>query len=192
MKKSLIFLFALLFLGSITAQAQLKYGLKAGVNLSSASFDASDLNPSNFTGFQVGPMIEFTVPIIGVGLDAAVLYSQQGFKLNDVTNRLNTLEVPLNLKYKFNLVLVGAYLTAGPYASFNLSDNLSNQWQSKTFASGLNFGFGVELLSRLQVGANYKLGLTDDFSRLVADVPSGVRVATGKQRGWTISAAYFF
>jgi len=203
MKKSFILLIALLFVG-ITTQAQLKYGLKAGVNLSSVSINdewSDVVDAENLTGFQVGPMIEFTVPIIGIGLDAAVLYSQQGFKVKDYgeteTFKTNTLDVPVNFKYKINLVAAGAYLSAGPYARFNLSDNLSEEWKDKTFGAGLNFGVGVELLSKLQIGVNYQLGLTDDFSaKMDTDDIPGLNLnlpdMTGKTRVWSITAAYFF
>lgn len=193
MKKNFLLIIGVLLLTSLTAQAQLKYGLKAGVNIASASFDKEVFEKSNMTGFQVGPMVEFTVPVLGVGLDAAVLYSQQGFKIKnlDETYRAHTLDIPVNFKYKFNLVVMGAYLAAGPYASFNLSDNLKNQYESKSFGAGLNFGLGVELLSKLQIGANYKLGLTEDYSTVSLSSAAGSAIK-GKQRGWTISATYFF
>lgn len=193
MKKNFLLILGVLILSVCTAQAQFRYGLKAGLNIANASFSKDVVDPDNFTGFQVGPIIEFTMPVVGIGLDAALLYSQQGFKVKeadkDKTYKTNTLDIPVNLKYKFNLVVMGAYLTAGPYVSFNLSDNFKNQYDSKSFGAGLNFGLGVELLSHLQVGANYKLGLTEDYSTLRA---SDLIHSKGKQRGWTISAAYFF
>lgn len=191
MKKNFLMIIGVLLLSTLTAQAQFKYGLKAGVNIAKASFNTDVLKPSNLTGFQVGPVVEFTMPIIGIGFDAAALYSQQGFKFERESYKTHTLEIPVNLKYKFNLMLLGAYLTAGPYASFNLSDDLRDQYESKSFGAGLNFGLGIEVLSKLQIGANYKLGLTEDYSTInVGDVAG--EVFKGKQRGWTISAAYFF
>ena len=202
MKKSIFLLIGVLLLTLTTAQAQLKYGLKAGLNLSNVSLSGDIdqfLDTENLTGFQVGPMIEFTVPIINVGFDAAVLYSQQGFKMKDEEGsysfKQNTLEVPVNFKYKVTaLNVAGAYLALGPYAAFNLSDNLKEQAKTKSFGAGLNFGLGVELLSKVQVGVNYKLGLTDDFSKLTAgdDMLGNLITGNAKQRGWTVSLAYFF
>ncbi|MDR0427410.1 MAG: PorT family protein [Dysgonamonadaceae bacterium] len=197
MKKSILLILGVLFLSSLTAQAQFKFGLKAGLNLSNVSFsgDISDnLDTKNFTGFQVGPMAEFTVPIIGVGFDAAVLYSQQGFKIEGIKDsyRLNTLEIPVNFKYKVTVLdVVGGYLALGPYASFNLSDKLRDQYDSKSFGAGLNFGLGVEFLSKLQIGVNYKLGLTNDLNSLITNPGGDVLKGEGKQRGWTVSATYF-
>jgi hypothetical protein len=155
---------------------------------------SENLDVENFTGFQVGPAIELMIPIINIGFDAALLYSQQGFKIKGIEQdyKTNTLEVPLNLKYKITaLDILGVYAAVGPYASFKLSDDLIGQAESKSFGAGLNFGLGAELFGHLQVGANYKLGLTDDYSGIntVQVVNSAIK---GTQRGWTVSAAYFF
>jgi hypothetical protein len=194
MKKSLFFLIVL-FTAGVTAQAQFKYGLKAGLNLSDVSFSGteSDVETENFTGFQVGPTIEFVVPIIGIGFDASLLYSQQGFKTDGKSFKTNTLEVPVNLKYKISaLDVVGVFIAAGPYASFNLSDDLRNELESESFGAGLNFGLGVEILGHLQVGVNYKLGLTNDYGAAKNDANRAASDLKGQQRGWIISAAYFF
>ncbi|MDR1121124.1 MAG: PorT family protein [Dysgonamonadaceae bacterium] len=197
MKKNGFLFLLLLLIAGTSAQAQLKFGVKAGVNLSSVSLsgDGSDnIDVKNLTGFQAGPSLELMIPIINFGIDAALLYSQQGFKIKDITEDFKThnLEIPVNLKYKISaLDIIGVYLAAGPYANFKLSDDLFGQAKSKTFGAGLNFGLGVELLGHLQAGASYKLGLTDDYSEI--SVPGAVhQVLKGTQKGWTVSAAYFF
>ncbi|MCL1937279.1 MAG: porin family protein [Candidatus Azobacteroides sp.] len=201
MKKHFLFLLSLFLISGFTAQAQFKFGVKAGVNLSKISCSGNkvakdwyDNNVENMTGFLVGPMVEFTVPLIGVGMDAAVLYSQEGFKLKEINKsfKTNNLEVPVNLKYKITFLdVVGAFATAGPYIKFKLSDDLLEQYKSKSFGAGLNFGIGIELLSHLQVGVAYKLGLTNDYGSIqdVGDVLSAIK---GKTSLWTVSAAYLF
>lgn len=41
--------------------------VKGGLNLSKASFSKDALKGDNQTGWFIGPMAEFTLPIIGVG-----------------------------------------------------------------------------------------------------------------------------
>ena len=179
--------------------AGIRLGVKAGVNLANPSFNTDALQTSNFTGFQAGPIVEFTLPIVGLGMDAAVLYSRQGVQLRDfnLKKTQNMLDVPVNLKFKFGLLrVIGTYLTAGPYASFKLSgenfsvnlDNIQNDLKSQSFGAGINLGAGFELLRHLQIGANYQIGLTDDYKSF----DTGNLDLKGKTRIWSITAAYFF
>ncbi len=191
MKKFTV-LVLLMALAAMPMNAKVKFGVKGGLNISSVHFNSDIIDSDNITGFQIGPMIETTLPLVGVGVDAAILYSQKGWKLKDSDENLksNYLDVPVNLKWKFGLPAVKGYLAAGPYIGFRLGgddflDGLLGQVKEKTFAAGLNFGAGVELVSHLQVGVNYGLGLTDNYSISKYDVGS-------KNRGWSITAAFLF
>lgn len=195
-KKIIAFLCAMAFLAvAIPAQAQLRFGVKGGLNITSVHFDSDLLKSDNVTGFHIGPMIEATMPLLGLGFDAALLYSQKGMESSSsgvkTTMKTSYIDVPVNLKWKFGLPIVKAYLAAGPYASFRVGGDkiwnvLSDQLETKSFGAGLNFGAGVEVFNHLQVGFNYELGLTDNFSAKKLDLSSN------KNRGWTISAAILF
>lgn len=100
------------------------------------------------------------------------------------------LDIPVNLKWKFGIPLVKAYLSAGPYVGFRVGgdkiwDVLGDQIKAKNFSAGLNFGVGAELISHLQIGVNYGLGLTDNYSSDKFDL-------NAKNRGWSITAAILF
>ncbi|MCL2650667.1 MAG: PorT family protein [Candidatus Azobacteroides sp.] len=206
MKKYLVFtVIAVLFMALPTqAQKPLRFGVKAGVNLASMSLSdlQGNLNPSNYTGFQVGPIMDFTVPIVGIGMNVAILYSQTGVKLPGITGLKNgsdivkngNILIPVNFKYTlFSLIpLISPYATVGPYANLNISDNLASDIKSQSFGAGLNFGIGVELLKRLQVGANYQLGLTDDYGKSSGLQIAGSAITGGKSHVWSITAAFFF
>lgn len=193
--KKFIVLVLLMALAAMPMNAKIKFGVKGGLNISSVHFNKDIIDSDNVTGFQIGPMVETTLPLVGLGVDAAVLYSQKGWKLkasDDISTDLksNYLDIPVNLKWKFGLPAVKGYLAAGPYIGFRLGgddilDDLLGQVKEKTFAAGLNFGAGVELISLLQVGVNYGLGLTDNYSISKYDVSS-------KNCGWSITAAILF
>ena len=187
MKKTII-MFAIILIPAFSIQAGVKIGIKAGVNLANASLNNSSLKTDNFTGFQAGPILEIGGGFLGV--DAAVLYSQYGLKLDKETIKTSALDIPVNLKLKLSLVdIFGVYFSAGPYASFRLNDNIKAQCVGKDFGVGLNFGAGIELIKHLQVGANYQLALTDSYSNI-----SWVNVndLNAKTRIWSITAAFFF
>lgn len=191
-----LFLIVLMAIIAVPASAQLKFGVKGGLNISSVHFSSDLLKADNVTGFQIGPMIETTIPLIGVGLDAAILYSQKGMDMKSGTGistsvKTDYIDVPVNFKWKFGLPILKAYLAAGPYVGFRVGGdkfwdvpgNVIDQVKAKNFSAGLNFGAGVELIRHLQVGFNYGLGLTDNYS-------SGE--ISAKNRGWSVTAAILF
>ena len=49
---------ALLFLGIGQVSAQVRLGVKGGLNIASVHFSTDVLQSDNVTGFQIGPMIE--------------------------------------------------------------------------------------------------------------------------------------
>lgn len=197
MKKTVVLtILAFIALVTVPAKAQLRFGVKGGVNISSVHFNSDILNADNVTGFHIGPMIETTIPLVGVGLDAAILYSQKGMGVGPEEIKTDYLDVPVNLKWKFGLPIVKGYLAAGPYVGFRVGgdkiwDVIGEQIEAKSFSAGLNFGAGVELLSHLQVGFNYGLGLTDNYSSKALSGVSNEKT-TGKNRGWAITAAILF
>lgn len=183
---------------AVPAKSQLKFGVKGGVNISSVHLNSDILKADNVTGFQIGPMLETTIPLIGVGLDAAILYSQKGMDVKSETGistnvKTDYIDIPVNLKWKFGLPILKAYLAAGPYVGFrvggdkfwDIPGSVIGQMKAKNFGAGFNFGAGVELIRHLQVGVNYGLGLTDNYSADKVDF-------SAKNRGWSITAAILF
>jgi hypothetical protein len=195
-KRILVACVALFALMAIPAQAQLKFGVKGGLNISKVHFDREVVSEGNVTGFNIGPMVEFKIPIIGLGFDAALLYSQKGFEVGRESMRTDYLDIPVNLKWKIGVPLARVYFTGGPYVSFRLAGDdfmseiagIKSGFETKSFGAGLNFGAGVELFSHLQVGFNYGLGLTNNYEMMVDEMKFG----TGKDRGWSITAAVLF
>ena len=183
---------------AVPAKSQLKFGVKGGLNISSVHLNSDILKADNVTGFQIGPMIETTIPLIGVGLDAAILYSQKGMDVKSETGtstnvKTDYIDVPVNLKWKFGLPIIKGYQAAGPYIGFRVGGDkfweipgsVVGRVKAKNFSAGLNFGAGVELISHLQVGINYGLGLTDNYSAEKYDL-------NAKNRGWSVTAAILF
>jgi hypothetical protein len=200
MRKIVTALFIVVFVGAFSSNAQVSFGIKGGLNISNVHFNKDIIDSDNLTGFQVGPMMEVNIPFVGIGLETAILYSQKGLQAENEDGKnenfkTDFLEVPLNFKWKFGLPVFKGYFAAGPYAGFRIGgdkvwDMVSSQVKQKNYSVGLNFGAGVELLRHLQVGANYSLGLTDNYSGVVG---RGItETVNGKNRGWAITAAILF
>ncbi|WP_321438880.1 porin family protein [uncultured Bacteroides sp.] len=209
---------------AIPAQAQIKLGVKGGLNLSNADFSGlkSNFKTENMNGFFIGPMVDINIPIVGLGLDGALLYAEKGTKFtntisnDNVTNKQKTIEVPVNLKYSIGLgSMASIFLAAGPNFSFDInSDNLTTDLvnianttmqgstpsiERKNAEVSLNIGGGVKLLNHLQVGLNYNLPLTDSAKENFASGNLGelASVISGtsfksKTKVWQVSVAYIF
>ena len=178
---------------AMPAQAQLiKFGVKGGVNLAKADFNKSDLKTDNFTGFFIGPMAEFTIPVIGVGIDAAALYTQSGAKMKyeneSLDKNLKTIEIPVNLKYNFGLgSMAGVYVAAGPQFGFNVGSGHLGDYDIKDCNTTFNVGAGVKLISHLQIGVNYNFSINK-----VAKYEEEGKKYDMKKNTWQVSLAYLF
>ena len=63
------------------ASAQIKFGLKGGVNVTDMSLNSNVFDASNRTGFFVGPTIKVQLTLVGLGIDASALYDQREAKI---------------------------------------------------------------------------------------------------------------
>lgn len=191
---------------AVPANAQLKFGIKGGLNITDMSLSNDVFETSNRTGFFIGPTIKFTLPIVGLGIDASALYDQREGEVNVeaddntlVSTRLKqkSINIPINLRYDIGLgSLVAVYLAAGPQFGFNVGDKNQNlykdvaEWRLNTSNFSVNVGAGVMLLGHLQVGANYNIvcGKTGEITVL----DGAESVLRGRSNTWQISAAYYF
>lgn len=191
---------------AVPANAQLKFGIKGGLNITDMSLSNDVFETSNRTGFFIGPTIKFTLPIVGLGIDASALYDQREGEVNVeaddntlVSTRLKqkSINIPINLRYDIGLgSLAAVYLAAGPQFGFNVGDKNQSlykdvaEWRLNTSNFSVNVGAGVMLLGHLQVGANYNIvcGKTGEITVL----DGAKSVLRGRSNTWQISAAYYF
>lgn len=198
---------------AMPAKAQIKFGVKGGLNLASASLsDAWDAkgNADNYTGFFIGPMVDITIPIIGLGVDGALMYSQKGTKisfdgLGSTTFKQQGIEIPVNLKYSIGLgSSASIYFAAGPSFYFNMKsdddftfNSVAGSLDYDKSEVSLNLGAGVKLLRHLQLGVNYNMGLTDSAKAKIdssksSDMWDAINGESYKSKMWQVSVAYLF
>ena len=192
MKKVLSLLMVLVALMMATpSQAQLiKFGVKGGMNFAEFDTDVKSWNEvlDRSTGYFIGPMAEVTLPIVGLGLDGALLYSQRG----KGEAKQQGLEIPVNLKWTIGLgSLFGIYLAAGPDFYYNFKDDDSVMLETKKSQVAVNLGAGLKLLRKLQVGVNYQIPLSDSY-HYSDKVVDGITESGVKTKTWQVSLAYIF
>ena len=190
-RKNFLMLMALFCSTGIFAQL----GIKAGLNMANEirSFNQSDVaasfKSSNLTGYQIGLVYQAMPKKSGIGVEVGALLSQKGssfhfdsINANNVLRNgykeINYLEVPLNIRYHLILGLVGVYGFGGIYGGCALNGSTVTESTStteketyKTFADrvdyGYNFGAGVELFRKIQLGGTWSKGIkstTNDSS----------------------------
>ncbi|QSB26500.1 porin family protein [Flavobacterium sp. CLA17] len=147
-------------LGFTNVNAQkIKFGAKGGLNFASVSGDNTK-GIGAVTSFNFGVLSE--IPISDkFSFQPELMYSGQGYDLNDNTIALSYLNVPLMGKY---YLTKGLSLEAGPQIGFllaakNEKTDVKNSFN--TFDFGVNFGVGYKLDNGLNFSARYNLGLTD-------------------------------
>jgi len=185
MKKALI-VCSLALLSFIPASAQFSWGLRGGLNLVNNDLTKvtkeSASSKDNYTGFFFGPMAEVQVPIIGIGVDVAALYSQKGVELPDTSTMKNqSLSIPLSLKYSLGVGnLAAVYFAAGPQFDFKIGDlntSFSDGNEVKDFALeksswSINVGAGVKLINHIQAGINYNIPVSKEGAVKVIESPT--------------------
>lgn len=194
-----------------SAEAQVKFGIKGGLNVTSMSLDSKVLDAENRAGFFIGPTLKFTLPVVGLGIDASALYDQREAKAKaevegaEVESNLKTqaVNIPINVRYGFGLGSTASiFLFAGPQFGFNVGDKNQSifkdmgEWRLKSSTFSVNVGVGAMLLSHLQLSANYNIacGKTGDMtvSKALGETGQNLFSKNGRTNAWQIGLAYYF
>lgn len=177
------------------ASADFRWGIKAGLNFSNLNLKnvpSSIQDPGNRTGWQAGLLAEFTIPIVNIGADASLMYMRQNVDHNQAYENKDFIDLPINLKWKIGLPIVGKIISpiiyTGPDFLFALNKHVLDDFKSKSCEIGWNLGIGVELLNHLQVTGGYCFGL-NSVAKYAGANAQDYKV---KKNYWQVSAAYLF
>lgn len=202
---------ATMLFSTSSAQAQVKFGLKGGLNVTNMSLNSEVFDADNQTGFFIGPTVKFTLPIVGLGIDASALYDQRDAKITVEDNgasveskiKNQSINIPINLRYGVGLgSTASVYLFAGPQFGFNVGDKNQSifkdmgEWRLKSSTFSVNVGLGAMLLSHLQISANYNItcGKTGEttVSSALGELAQSAAKKRGRANAWQIGLAYYF
>jgi hypothetical protein len=218
MKKLLLTVLTLSSISVLTAQS-VKFGAKAGLNLSTIEFKGDDLKSKFATGFHAGGFAE-----IGLNdwfaFQPEILFSMQGTKrdldsdiggiktVSKFALTTNYVNIPLLAKY---LVTEQLFIVAGPQLGFLLSatsksestttigsivtkvDTPSQDFKDNlnSFNLGLGVGAGYFITDNIFAEARYNLGVSNDAKK-EKDAPSGSADPEAKSSSIQISLGYRF
>lgn len=197
----LITIFALVALG---ASAEFRWGPTAGVNFSTLHWKQDLAATSMRTGFDAGIAGELMIPGIGFGIDMALRYNLHGAHVNfgdhkiwaidGIPNQnvwLHTLEIPLNLKFKYTRLnglerTIAPFIYGGPVFNFTLATNNCPAIEHPAGYVALQVGAGAELFEHFQISGGYSWGVSYQVRTVKLDNYSA------QPRGGFIQLAYFF
>jgi hypothetical protein len=181
----IVFLIALAINGN-PCSAQVRFGPKVGLNFSELTISTDYIlgNQNFYNGYHFGVISEFRLSG-QLFLQPGVLITNKGSKyvVGNGTGGSTTgysyyqfytfnADIPLNLKYNFNLGSYRLILTSGPQVGFGLAGKWTalNRTSSnvhfgndptddlKRVDAGLNLGLGLEV-GRIQLSSQYYMGL---------------------------------
>lgn len=193
MKKTFsILVIAAALLVTLPASAQIKFGIRGGANLVNMKFNNGTFAKDNRAGFYVGPTVKFTVPIVGLSLDASALYDEKTAEVNGETMKAQSIDIPINVRYGVGLGSVAnLFLFAGPQFGFNVASdksfsNSAKEWTWKSSNVSVNVGVGCTVLKHVEVKANYNIACTKSCE------DSDNSDISAKYNSWQLGLAYYF
>ena len=177
MKKSVLLVFASLFIVQITQAQIFSYGIKAGIGFSSLNFeeitgiqdgsDVYDLTTGDAVmGYHIG--VQTQIKLTALVVKPEVYFNAGGGTVeqivdggtNEVLNvEFNRIDVPILVGVK----LGPARINAGPVGSYVISETTElTQIQpdyelfTKSMTWGFQAGIGVDLMKRISIDARYE------------------------------------
>lgn len=195
---------ATLLLSALTASAEFRWGPTLGANFSTLHWKQDLAKTSGLTGVQAGIAGELMIPGIGFGIDLGVRYNLHGAHVNfgdhqiwsssGISNQdvwLHTLEIPLNLKFKWTRMngfeqYLAPFVFGGPVFNFTVATNKQPALEHPAGYVAMQCGLGAEILERYQISAGYSWGISYQVRTIKLDNYSA------QPRGWFVNLAYFF
>ena len=187
---------AIVAIAVIPAQGQVRFGVKGGITINELKWDKNILSSENKAGFTGGLMLEVGLPVVGLGIDGSVLYAHRENEMYMDGKKLKRdyIDFTINVKYKIQIQAISKifapFVSTGPDFALLLSDSDTGDFKTRKWNTSWNVGFGAELFRKLQIHANYGIGLTKAFEYINKEVES--TTVKGKDKYWTITAAYLF
>ncbi|MCU0404925.1 MAG: PorT family protein [Chitinophagaceae bacterium] len=203
MKK--LFLITTGVLALAMANAQTKFGIKAGPNFANWAVKFEGEKDDEFksrTGFHFGAVIDHAISE-KFSIQPQVLFVSKGAGIEheDHTDKavVNAIDIPINFLYKAPAGSGKFFVGGGPNLGFNLSAEIksdeegnekidigSEEGELKGFDFGVNLLAGYELANGLFFSANYTPGIAN-----LQNPPSGVDL-TARSNYFGISVGFFF
>lgn len=203
--RRLIIVLAMLMAVAGAANAQLRYGPAAAVNLSYLKFNQKIVTVDRNLTPSAGIQAEMMFQGIGFGLDFGVLYNQTASTLhlnekeiwtsqgiNEKQDmRLHYVQLPFHLRFKWTRMngferILAPFAYGGPEFNILVGHSKCAPMQFAGADAGMTAGLGVELYRHWQVSASHTWGMSYALKSKQLDN------WTAKNDNWSLRVSYLF
>lgn len=187
---------------ALTASAEFRWGPSVGFNMNSFSWKQKLVRTSARPGGAAGLMGEVMIPGIGFGIDVGLRYNLHGaycrfseYKvwsstgIGDQNVWMHTLEIPLNLKFKYTRLqgferTLAPFIYAGPVFVFDIATNKQPALDHPAGYVAMQCGIGGELFEKFQISGGYSWGISYEIRTKKLDNYSA------RPQGWFVNLTY--
>lgn len=180
MRKTLLLLFCFVLGATQLTQAQVSFGIKAGVNYNSDSYQEIKEDVVNGaeskTGYHVGLWTRFKLPVVGLYIRPELVYTalknevafrRIGGSDEKVNYDFQKIDIPVLVGKKFLKV---AHVFVGPSFQYIIDGDLNlddvKEIDNSAFTVGVQLGAGVEL-GKFGLDLRWERGFSDTESELI-------------------------
>lgn len=204
--KRILLIAVILFAGLTAAEAKTGFGVKAGVNLPTASIkELSEVKPASY---HVGVAYNLNIPLVGVSIQPALQYSlkQSVLEIEDGVEKMEQmsmgyLEFMTSIQWGLDLIVARPFLDVSPFVGYALngSGSVKELW-SEGAVNKLDYGVGIGAgldVWKLQLVCRYNWNM-GNLMKSAETVKNGnvlqkYNLVKGANfGGLTVSLAYFF
>ena len=210
MKKYFIALVVALM--AISASAQVKFGVTAGMNFNSAKI--ADVKMDAKAGWNVGATLQFNLPL-GFSLQPSVVYMHKaaGFETPSLSSdfledlkaemvqTVGSVVVPVSVQWGPDLLVARPFLDVTPYVGYSLTNKVKSDFagieEVVKGGNGLDYGLGLGAginVWKLQaiVRYNWNFGVLGNYKDFTGVDLGDIKTDSETFGGITVNLAYFF
>lgn len=187
MKKIIYLAVSALLLTTIQTSAQVKFGVKTGLNVAKMVYDDdgdsdNDIIKSRLN-YQLGITAEYAITE-KIFLESGLFLNRKGFRVNEDGGRpanmnVSYLEIPIQLKYKTNVGKTKLFFHAGPYVGYALSARYTSKEKMFYRDGGLH--------------KTFKLDIGNDKTDFIKHLDYGINIGAGvEMKKFTVGLQYSY
>lgn len=201
----------LLLVMDLPTRAQVKFGVRGGINLVDFSIKNyhTTFDEANRAGYFFGPVMKIAIPACPIGIDLALIYDERTAEVDGISATHKTINIPVNARFSVGMgEAFNVFAFGGPQYTFNRSDDKIyysesdfqsvvksyKGWSWRSSYLSFNVGIGVTLFKHVELRGNYNIacGRTADVTVYDAIKKTATDSFQSHYNAWQIATTVYF